>query len=136
MSEETETPDPKAFDRFRRLAKKVVSVPKSEIDKRAKEWREAREAEKTFRRRDVRLQSRSFACENPMLRRSPNSNRLLLRLSAMISQYFTRYTARLLLFAGQSQKWEHQHQKFCWPKNQKPGEFPLFAGMRALDSGL
>jgi hypothetical protein len=47
MSEETETPDPKAFERFRRLAKKVVSVPKLEIDKRTKEWREAREAERT-----------------------------------------------------------------------------------------
>jgi hypothetical protein len=47
MSEETETPDPKAFERFRWLAKKVVSVPKLEIDNRAKEWREAREAEKT-----------------------------------------------------------------------------------------
>ena len=45
MSEETETPDPKAFERFRRLAKKVVSVPKSEIDKRAKDWKEARDAE-------------------------------------------------------------------------------------------
>ncbi len=45
MSEETETPDPKAFERFRRLAKKVVSVPKSEIEKRAKDWKEAREAE-------------------------------------------------------------------------------------------
>jgi hypothetical protein len=46
MMEETETPDEKAFERFRRLAKKVVSVPKSEIDRRAKEWREAREAER------------------------------------------------------------------------------------------
>ena len=45
MNEETETPDEKAFERFRRLAKKVVSVPKAEIDKRAKEWREARDAE-------------------------------------------------------------------------------------------
>jgi hypothetical protein len=44
--EETETPDDKAFDRFRKLAKKVVSVPKSEVDRRAKEWREAREADK------------------------------------------------------------------------------------------
>jgi hypothetical protein len=42
--EEAETPDPKAFERFRKLAKKVVSVPKSEIDRRAKEWKEAREA--------------------------------------------------------------------------------------------
>lgn len=45
MSEETETPDEKAFERFKRLAKKVVSVPKSEIDRRAKDWKEAREAE-------------------------------------------------------------------------------------------
>jgi hypothetical protein len=45
MSEKTETPDPKAFERFRKLARKVVSVPKSEIDKRAKEWKEARETE-------------------------------------------------------------------------------------------
>ncbi len=44
--EETETPNPKAFERFRRLAKKVVSVPKSEIDKRAKDWKEARESDK------------------------------------------------------------------------------------------
>jgi len=43
--EETETPDEKAFERFRRLAKKIVSVPKSEVDRRAKEWREARKAE-------------------------------------------------------------------------------------------
>jgi hypothetical protein len=47
MMEETETPDPKAFERFRKLAKKVVSVPKSDIEKRAKEWKEARESEKT-----------------------------------------------------------------------------------------
>jgi hypothetical protein len=45
--EETETPNPKAFERFRKLAKKVVSVPKSEIDKRAKDWKESRTAEKT-----------------------------------------------------------------------------------------
>jgi len=45
MTEETETPDPKAFERFRKLAKKVVSVPKAEIDKRAKEWKEARTPE-------------------------------------------------------------------------------------------
>jgi len=45
--EETETPDPKAFERFRKLAKKVVSVPKSEIDRRAKDWKESRTAEKT-----------------------------------------------------------------------------------------
>ena len=45
MTEETETPDPNAFERFRKLAKKVVSVPKAEIDRRAKAWKEAREAE-------------------------------------------------------------------------------------------
>ena len=47
MREETETPAPKSFDRFRKLAKKVVSVPKSEIDKRAKDWKEARKSGKT-----------------------------------------------------------------------------------------
>ena len=47
MTEETETPDPKAFERFRRLAKRVVAVPKIEIDKRAKEWKAARESSKT-----------------------------------------------------------------------------------------
>jgi hypothetical protein len=45
MTEETETPDPKAFERFRKLAKKVVNVPKSEIDRRSKEWKESRESE-------------------------------------------------------------------------------------------
>ncbi len=45
--EETETPDEKAFERFRRLAKKVVSVPKAEIDRRAKEWKEARESDES-----------------------------------------------------------------------------------------
>jgi hypothetical protein len=47
MSEETETPDEKDFERFKRLAKKVVSVPKSEIDQRVKDWRESREADKS-----------------------------------------------------------------------------------------
>ncbi len=44
--EETEAPDEKAFERFRKLAKKVVSVPKAEIDRRAKEWKESRESSK------------------------------------------------------------------------------------------
>ncbi len=35
-----------AAARFTRLVKKVVSVPKSEIDRRAKEWRETRADEK------------------------------------------------------------------------------------------
>jgi hypothetical protein len=45
--EETETPDPKAFERFKNLAKKVVLVPKAEIERRAQEWREARETGKS-----------------------------------------------------------------------------------------
>ena len=50
-----------------------------------------RHAQRTaFRRRDARQQSRSFDRWNQSLRRSANSNRLLLRLSAIISQYFTR----------------------------------------------
>jgi hypothetical protein len=36
-----------AAERFRRMAKKVVNVPKSEIDRRSKEWREAKDAEKS-----------------------------------------------------------------------------------------
>jgi hypothetical protein len=44
MTEETETPDPNAFERFRKLAKKLVTVPKSEIDKRAKAWKKSRTA--------------------------------------------------------------------------------------------
>jgi len=46
MEEKTETPDPNAFERFRRLVKKVVSVPKSEVDRRAEEWKAARQAAK------------------------------------------------------------------------------------------
>jgi hypothetical protein len=41
--DETEKPDEKAFERFQRLAKKVVSVPKSKIGKRAKERKKARD---------------------------------------------------------------------------------------------
>lgn len=48
MSEEIECrEDEEAAKRFRRLAKKVVSAPKSEIDRRAKNWREAKDAEKS-----------------------------------------------------------------------------------------
>jgi hypothetical protein len=50
MSKEVECREgEEAAERFRRLAKKVVSVPKSEIDRRAKEWREARESDKEKR---------------------------------------------------------------------------------------
>lgn len=45
--EEIKTPRSKEFENFRKLAKRVVAVPKSEIDKRAKEWKEARKAERT-----------------------------------------------------------------------------------------
>ncbi len=43
--EEIETDDPRAFERFRRLVKRVISVPKSEIDKRAEEWKATRETD-------------------------------------------------------------------------------------------
>lgn len=46
MSEESEKTDPKAFERFRKLVKKVVGVPKSEVDRRAAEWKAARETER------------------------------------------------------------------------------------------
>ena len=36
-----------SFDRFRKLVKRVISVPKPEIDKRAEKWKAAREAEKS-----------------------------------------------------------------------------------------
>jgi hypothetical protein len=47
MSEEIECREgEESAERFRRMVKKVVSVPKDEIDRRAKEWREARESDK------------------------------------------------------------------------------------------
>jgi hypothetical protein len=46
MSEDSEAPDPKAFERFRKLVKKVVGVPKEEVDRRTSEWRAQREAAK------------------------------------------------------------------------------------------
>ncbi len=46
MSKEVECREgEEAAERFRRLVKKVTSVPKAEIDRRAKEWREARESD-------------------------------------------------------------------------------------------
>lgn len=47
MSDEEESEESASFKRFRKLAKQVVSVPKSEIDKRAEEWRAAREADES-----------------------------------------------------------------------------------------
>jgi hypothetical protein len=48
MSEEIECAEgEQAAERFRRLTKKVVNVPKSEIDRRAKEWRNAKDAKKS-----------------------------------------------------------------------------------------
>jgi len=44
---ESEMPDPKAFERFRKLVKKVIGVSKPELDKRAEEWRAARDADKS-----------------------------------------------------------------------------------------
>jgi len=47
-------------------------------------------------RRDVRLQRRLFDRKNPLLRTQPQLQPALLRLSAMISQYFTRRILPLL----------------------------------------
>jgi hypothetical protein len=44
MTDETETPDPNAFERFRELTEKVLSVPKTEIDKRAAKDRAKRDS--------------------------------------------------------------------------------------------
>ena len=38
-------PDSQAFERFEKLVKRVISVPKSEIDRRAEQWKAARESE-------------------------------------------------------------------------------------------
>jgi hypothetical protein len=47
MSEEIECSEgAKAARAFRKLAKRVVNVPKNEIDRRAKEWKETRADEK------------------------------------------------------------------------------------------
>jgi hypothetical protein len=43
-----------------------------------------------FRRRDARQQSGLFVPHNPSLQRSPKLEAAFLRLSAMISQYFTQ----------------------------------------------
>jgi len=48
MSEEIECVEgEEAAKRFRRMVKKVTGVPKSEIERRAKDWREAKDAEKS-----------------------------------------------------------------------------------------
>ena len=51
-----------------------------------------------FRRRNVRLQSRSFARVNPALRRSPNSNRLCVEFGLTARQDFSR--AALIACSG------------------------------------
>jgi hypothetical protein len=43
MSEESQKPDSESFTRFRKFLKRVISVPKSEIDRRAEEWKAVRE---------------------------------------------------------------------------------------------
>lgn len=42
MKNDADTP----FQRFERLVRKVVSVPKKEIDRREAEWRKAQKAKK------------------------------------------------------------------------------------------
>ncbi len=42
MKKDEETP----FERFERLVRKVVSVPKTEIDRREAEWKKLRKAKK------------------------------------------------------------------------------------------
>ena len=42
MGNKQETP----FDKFREFARKVISVPKSEIDRREKEYKKARKKER------------------------------------------------------------------------------------------
>ena len=41
---------PTAWERFVSLARKVTQTPKAEVDKRAKEWREERQAAKPHHR--------------------------------------------------------------------------------------
>jgi hypothetical protein len=38
------SPPNEAFERFRKFAKQVISVPKAEIDRRAEEYRKSRKA--------------------------------------------------------------------------------------------
>jgi hypothetical protein len=45
MTEKAETP----FNKFKDFAKKVISVPKSEIDRREKEYKKSRRAAKRRR---------------------------------------------------------------------------------------
>lgn len=44
MSKETDKSEPTPFEKMRDLAAKVVSVPKSEMDRREAEWRKERES--------------------------------------------------------------------------------------------
>ncbi len=38
----TEKPEPTPFEKFQELTKKVIAVPKSEVDKREAEWKRDR----------------------------------------------------------------------------------------------
>ena len=45
-SVEDEIEDRASFERFRKFVKRLISVPKSEIDRRTDEWKPARETNK------------------------------------------------------------------------------------------
>lgn len=45
-----ESKDPTPFEKFRAFTKKVVSVPKSEIDKREKEYKDQRQRKRDKKR--------------------------------------------------------------------------------------
>jgi hypothetical protein len=44
--EDTPRDESQSFERFRRFVKRVISVPRSEIDRRAEEWKAVRETNK------------------------------------------------------------------------------------------
>jgi len=46
MPENAAKPEPSPFEKMRELAQQVVSTPKSEVDKRDKEWRAKKDAKK------------------------------------------------------------------------------------------
>jgi hypothetical protein len=48
--EPSSAPEPSAFDQMRNLARQVVSTPKSEVNRREKEWRAKKAAKDAARR--------------------------------------------------------------------------------------